>query len=354
MTDISQVRPIVKNLRARAIDGKSQLVFWDKPSGGHLVGYSSRIRSDDQQEPWKEVPARDIYWGNEYHAVRIPHGPTDPADVVVGIRAANVHRHSDPSPETHLAADYIVLIGFLGRDGEPRTSLAPKRPHFALVEEGDSTARENILDWATKPLEQVFHNHSLEEVRYLSGARRTRRSQRVCRAAQSADGWTRESCGLPHAANALLDRSMGQPDLTILTMTQRSSQEMHFEIEHATDDAPRWSRVLQQGEAARMEGVGDGRLFEPFGANSPGCWALATHVVAMHVSGSDRWLTGADDEIERAYVECWEGSMIGGHVYQNLQVGCYRDFRRGLVVHLESDDGEELKSWTLRAPAMSR
>ena len=321
-------------------------MFWDKPRGGLLVGYSRRIRRGNQRRSLGGYPARGHSLGRRVpRSAHLSMAAPDPADVVVGIRAANVHRHSDPSPETHLAADYMVLVGLLGRDGEPRTSLAPNRPHFELVPRQETVPPLERICWIGRRNRLSMSSTTTRSKRYY--IYRTPdalgRSQQFYRAAQTSAGWTRDSCSLPPAANPLLDRPMGCPDLTILTMTRRSSHEMHFEIEHSIDDAPRWSSALQQGEAAKMAGVGDGRLFELFGANSPGCWALATRLVAMHVSGSDRWLTGAGDDVQRAYVECWEGSMIGGHVYQDLQVGCYRDFRSGLVVHVESDDGERSK-----------
>ena len=359
--DVSEVRPVIRNLRARVIDGKRQLVFWDKPTGGLLVGYSIRVRVNGEQRDWCAEANRDVHWGETHHAVEVQVDGADPADVVVSVKAKNVHRHSSPVPETHLAADYRVEVGDRRHD-EPRKNLDPNRPQLFLrphdngatddLKHDDLQSSENLFDWAVGLGEYRLSNRTLEEIAFLCHGRKVSNTPRVSRIVTDADGVTGDVTVTSSPVNARLDRFEYEPDLHILTAVKWSSRSLKLPpLEHTPGDSPAWAADLQN--ALDRHGVGvEGRLVQPFGDDTPGCWGLATRVVAMHATGDAAWLRDRKDYASQAYSECWDGRVIAGHVYENIQAFCWRDFYNGVLVGLKLSDGTMPPVASFTSPSM--
>ena len=346
--DITKIRPRLSNLRARAIDDKRQMVFWDAPSGGTLVGYDIRVRVNGEQEDWTEVPLEMVSKSDSFHSTVITHGSIDPQEIVVSVRAVNEHRHSDPIPETHLAANYKWLMTDCRHD-EPRLDRAPNRPTLAMSDIDSEEFSENMLDWAKDHPTYSWWNTTLEEMLRFTGKRLSQSSGRLFRMTRGSGEETIETTDFPRPVNALLNGPMGEPDLFILTGTQRSSLEMAIRgLEVGPDEAPRWAESLER--AAKDEGYGRiaDREFFPFGNKTPGSWGLATRFVALHREECDSWLQGYENFVIKAFEECHGGKAVGGTVAGDLQVLCYTQGKAELVVHLESHDASELRSWTIR------
>lgn len=351
--DITKVRPRVVNLRARAIDDERQMIFWDAPIGGRLVGYDIRVRVSGKQEKWSKLPLDRVNKSDSYHSTVIVHGPIDPQEIVVSVRGVNEHRHSDPSPETHLASDYKWLMTDI-RHGEPRRNKDPKRPHLAMSNVDSSEFSENMLDWAVDHTYVTWWNITLEEMLHFTHKRLPQTSGRLFRLRGGTSREGSETTELPSPVNALLDGPMGEPDLFVLTATQRSSMEMSISVlEVEPDEAPRWAELLESAGDEKGYGRIADRQFLPFGRATPGSWGLATRFVALHRSGDKSWLEGYEEFAVKAIDECSGETVVGGTVLGNLQALCYSQGNSKLVVHLEAPDGSDLRSWTLRPNAQA-
>ena len=347
--DITKVRPVIRNLRARAIDGKHQLVFWNKPVGGRLLGYSIRLRVNGVQGDWCDVPNKRVHWGYTYHAVVVRVPDVDPAEVVVTVRAVNEYRHSSPAPETHLATDYRVVLGD-SRHSEPRLDRSPNRPHvFMSKEDDDMNLDENLLDWATEPAEYLFWNRTQEELALFCGHGKLRKTHRFNPIKLSADGQFRDLALNSNPVDARLEQFDCIPDMFILVTAKRSSYSFSFpSLEHSTDVVPAWAVDLREiGESPGFGKIRE-RLFHPFNYEAPGCWAIATRFTAAHRTKDSGWLTGYERYVLQAADECRDGSLVGGRVHRDLEGGCYLNDNGELVVHLESDTRAYVESWTIR------
>lgn len=348
--DITKIRPVIKNLRARAIDGKHQLIFWNKPVGGRLLGYSIRLRVNGVQDDWQDVPSEYVHWGYTYHAVVIQVPEVDPADVVVTVRAVNEYRHSSPAPETHLATDYRVVVGDKRHD-EPRLDRAPNRPHiFMSKDDNDPKRDENLFDWATEPAEFLFWNRTQEEVAFFSGRPRLRKALRFCPVKVDANGKFSDLVVRSHTVDARLERFDCVPDMFILVTSKGSPFSFSFpKLEHPTDDVPAWAVDLREMGADPEFGKIRERPFHPFDYDTPGCWAIATRFVAARRTNDPSWLTGYEQHVFQAASECRNGNLVGGRVHRDLDGGCYLNANGELVVHLESEKRAYVQSWTIRA-----
>lgn len=358
--DVSEVRPVIRNLRARAIDGKNQLVLWDKPTGGVLVGYDIRLCFGNAQEPWREVSDRDVHWGETHHAVIVHHGDADPSEVTVSVKAANLHRHSDPTPSTHLAADYKVVVGDRRQD-EPRKNLNPSRPHLIMLPreytKTDELTRaavkqmDNLFDWAREPAPWVFTNRTQEEIAFFCRGRKLRNTHQVSRLRTDADGTTHDVPITSPPVNARIDQFEFEPDLYVLTTVRGSFASLSLShLEYSTDDVPDWAKEMQA--IGTNDGVDQevGRVSHPFDENTPGCWAIATYVVRAYVTGDTTWVTKCREHLLQASDECWDGRVVHGAVYRGIDVRCWRDFRHDLRVGLKSEDGGILGVYTISSP----
>ncbi len=357
--DITKVRPVIRNLRARAIDGKRQLVLWDKPTGGVLVGYDIRLCVGDDQGAWREVANRDVYWGETHHAVTVTHGNADPFNVTVSVKAKNLHRHSDPTPSTHLAANYKVVIGDR-RHEEPRKNLGPDRPHLIMLPQEYTETDElthaavkqmdNLFNWAAEPASQVFTNRTQEEIAFLCRGRKLRNTRRTSRLLTDADGTTRDVPIASPPVDARIDQFDFNPDINILTSVQGSFTSTDFGIlEYSADDVPNWAQEMHEigtNDEADQEA---GRVRHWFNENTPGCWAIATYVVAAFVTGDTTWIAKCCEHLLQASHECWDGRVVRGQVYRGISVLCWQE-HRNLRVGLESEDGSVLGVFTLKLP----
>lgn len=349
--DITKVRPRVVNLRARAIDDERQMIFWDAPIGGKLVGYDIRVRVCGEQGKWSELPLDWVSKSDSYHSTVLVHGPIDPQEIVVSVRGVNEHRHSDPSPETHLASNYKWLMTDI-RHGEPRKNKDPKRPHLAISKVNSGEFSENMLDWAVDHTHMTWWNITMEEMLHFTHKRLPHTSGRLFRLRGGTNREASETSELPSPVNALLDGPMGEPDLFVLTATVRSSMEMCIGVlEVEPDEAPRWADLLESAGDETGHGRIADRRFLPFGHATPGSWGLATRFVARHRSGDESWLKGFEEFAVKAFDECRGETAVGGTVLGDLQALCYLQGDSELVVHLESRDGRDLRSWTLRPHA---
>ena len=359
--DITKVRPVIKNLRARAIDGKRQLVLWDKPTGGVLVGYDLRLRvSGGDQGAWCEVPNRNVYWGETHHAAIVSHDDVDPSDVTVSVRAANLHRHSALMPSTHLAADYKVIVGD-SRIDEPRKNLGPNRPRLIMLpreytetDELTSAAvkqMDNLFDWAREPAPWVFTNRTQEEIAFFCRGRKLRNTHQASRVLTDADGTTHDVPITSSPVDARIDQFDFEPDLDILTTVRGSFKSLSLRgLEYSTDNVPNWAEEMREIGANTEVDQETGRVSHPFDESTPGCWAIATHVVAAYVTRNSTWITKCREYLLQASHECWDGRVVHGQVYRGLSVCCWRDFRHNLLVGIESKDGDILGKFTLESP----
>ena len=358
--DITKVRPVIRNLRARAIDGKRQLVLWDKPAGGVLVGYDIRLRVSGDQGAWREVPNRDVHWGKTHHSVIVPHGNADPSDVTVSVKAKNLHRHSDPTPSTHLAADYKVIVGDKRHD-EPRKNLGPNRPRLIMLprehtetDELTSAAvkqMDNLFDWAREPAPWVFTNRTQEEIAFFCRGRKLRNTHQPSRLRTDADGTIHDVPITSPPVDARIDQFDFEPDLYILTLVRGSFMSIRLRhLEYSPDDTPNWAKEMQEiGVNAEVDQEA-GRVSHPFDENMPGCWAIATHVVAAYVTGDQTWIAKCREYLLQASHECWDGRVVHGQVYNGISVHCCRDFRHNLLVGLKSEDDSILGVFTIGSP----
>lgn len=346
--DITKVRPRVMNLRARAMDDERQMIFWDAPIGGKLVGYDIRVRVSGKQEEWRELPLEWVNKSDSYHSTVVVHGLIDPQEIVVSVRGVNEHRHSDPSPETHLASNYRWLMTDICH-GEPRKNKAPNRPHLAMSRVDSEEFSENMLDWAVDHTYMTWWNITLEEMLRFTHKRLPHTLRRLSRLGRAPDGEVIETTDLPSPVNALLSGPMGQPDLFVLTATQRSSMEMAIGIlEVEPDEAPQWAEFLESIGDEEGYGRVAGQEYVPFGHKTPGSWGLSTRFVALYRSEDESWLEGYEDFAVRAIEECNGERAVGGTVLGDMQALCYSQGDSELVVHLESRDGSDLRSWTIR------
>ena len=357
--DITKVRPVIRNLRARAIDGKHQLVFWNKPVGGRLLGYSIRLRVNGVQDDWCDVPNEHVRWGYTYHAVVVRVPDVDPAEVVVTVRAVNEYRHSSPTPETHLAADYKVVVGDR-RHEEPRKNRGPRRPHLIMLPqeytETDELTHvavkqmENLFDWALDPALWVFTNRTQEEIAFLCRGRKLRNTRRASRLLTDADGTTRDVPIASPPVDARIDQFDFNPDINILTSVQGSFAHSSLErLEYSTDDVPNWAKEMQQLSASDDDQEA-GRTWHSFDENTPGCWAIATHVVAAFVTKDTTWITKCGEHLLQASHECWDGRVVHGQVYKGMFVRCCRDFHHNLLMEVRSEAGGTLGVVTFNSP----
>ena len=348
---IERVRPEIRSLRARVIDEKSQLLIWDKPVGGRLVAYSIRFRVNGVRDDWREVRNEDVYRGDAYHALKILVPDADPADVVVSVRAMNEHRHSDPVPETHLAADYKVIVGDKRHD-EPRHNRSLRKPHLLMSHDGRVNLDENLMDWATTRVEWMFWNYTLEEVLYFGRSNGNARTFEVRRVLTDSNGELSEVAVPANAAATRIDRVEYEPDFFILTSTRGSFFSINdLILEHSEDDLPDWSRSLQKlnPDGGFIKHLG--RTFHWFTNDTPGCWQTAARVVAMHETGCQEWMAGGQHDAVRALHECGTDQVIGGTVRGDSFVGCYATDRGELKVRLEWNDERDTKVFTLRLGA---
>ena len=358
--DITQVRPVIRNLRARAIDGKRQLVLWDKPTGGVLVGYDIRLCVGDDQGAWREVSNRDVHWGETHHAVTVTHGRADPFDVTVSVRAKNLHRHSDPMPSTHLATNYKVVVGDR-RHEEPRKNRGPSRPYLIMLPQEYTETDEltyaavkqmdNLSDWAVEPFAQVFTNRTQEEIAFLCRGRKLRNTRRATRLLIDADGTTRDVPIASPPVDARIDQFDFNPDLNILTSVQGSFTVTDFgPLEYSTDDVPNWAKEMEEIGTNDEADRETGRVSHPFDENAPGCWAVATCVVAAFVTGDTTWIAKCREHLLQASHECWDGRVVHGQVYREMSVRCWRDFRHNLLVEVRSEAGGTFGVVTFDSP----
>ena len=290
-------------------------------------------------------------WVNEsdsYHSTVVVHGPIDPQEIVVSIRAVNEHRHSDPSPETHLAASYKWIMTDVRHD-EPRKNKAPNRPSLAMSNVDSDEFSENMLDWAVGHTHMTWWNITLEEMLGFTHRRLTHNVGRLFRLLEGSNREMIETTDLPSPVNALLSAPMGEPDFFILTATQRSSMEMGIgTLEVEPGESPHWVQLLEDtGDEGGYGRIAD-REYVPFGHMTPGSWGLATRFVAMHKSDDEAWLEGYEAFVAKAFEECSGDRAVGGTVKGDLQALCYWSGEAALVVHLESRDGSDLRSWTIR------
>lgn len=351
--DITKVRPIIRNLRARVIDEKRQLVFWNKPVGGRLLGYSIRLRVNGVQGDWQDIPNEGVHWGYTYHAVGVPVPDVDPAKVVVTVRAVNEYRHSSPAPETHLATDYRVVVGD-SRHSEPRLDRSPNRPHIFMSKGDDMRLDENLFDWATEPAEWLFWNRTQEELTFFCGQGKLRKTHQFNPIKLGTDG---EICDLALNSNpvdARLERFDCIPDMFILVATKGSPYSYLFpNLEHPADVVPAWAVDLRQiGEDPEFGKILE-RSFRSFGYDTPGCWAILARFVAAHRTGNLGWLTGCERYVFQAANECRNDNLVGGRVHRDLEGACYLNDNGELVVHLESDTRAYVESWTIRSQRQS-
>ena len=347
--DITKVRPVIRNLRARVIDEEYQLVFWNKPVGGRLLGYSIRLRVNGVQGDWWDVPSEHVHWGYTYHAVVVKVPDVDPGDVVVTVRAVNEYRHSSPAPETHLATDYRVIVGD-GRHDEPRLDRSPNRPHIFMSKNDDDMARdENLFDWATEPAEFLFWNRTQEELAFFVGRRKLRKTLRVCPIKVGVNGEVSDLAIRSPTVHACLERFDCVPDMFILVTAKSSPFSLFFSgLEHPTDDVPTWAVDLRKiGEDPDFGKVREW-TFRPFNYDTPGCWAIATRFVAAYRTDDPSWLTGYEQHVFQAVSECRNGNLVGGRIHRDLDGGCYLNANGELVVHLESEKRAYVQSWTIR------
>ena len=361
--DITEVRPAIKNLRARAIDGKSQMLIWDKPVGGLLIGYSIRFRIDGEQGEWQDILRSDVHWGDTHHAAVVPMPSADPGEVVVGVRAVNLHRHSSPAPETHLAADYKVLLGD-NRHQEPRLNQAPNRPYLFMTSKleqesprlsaDDLKRRENLFEWATQPAEWLFTNRTQEEIAFFCNRRGARRTLRPRRAVVGLADSVSDTPIAHDAVDAQIGCFDYEPDLLILTTVRGSFTSLSLPgLEHPVDQIPEWARDLQQIGPDLNVHRPTGRTFQPFDQNVPGCWGVATRVVAACETNDRTWFAQCDDHILQACGECWDGRIVGGYIRAGVSAFCFRDFNHGLVVQVEYRDGRPKRSCTFTSPHLA-
>lgn len=357
--DITKVRPVIRNLRARAIDGKRQLVLWDKPTGGVLVGYDIRLCVGDDQGAWREVSNRDVHWGETHHAVTVTHGDTDPFDVTVSVKAKNLHRHSDPTPSTHLATNYKVVVGDR-RHEEPRKNRGPRRPHLIMLpqeytetDELTHTAMkqmENLFDWAGEPAPWVFTNRTREEIAFFCRGRKLRNTHQASRLLTDADGTTHDVPITSPPVDAHLDQFDFEPDLYILTSVQGSFTSFTMRrLQYSPADVPNWAKEMQEIGTNDEFSPGIGRVSHLFDENAPGCWAIATYVVAAFVTGDTTWIAKCREHLLQASHECWDGRVVHGQVYRGISALCWQE-HRNLRVGLETEDGDILGVFTLKLP----
>lgn len=358
--DITEVRPVIRNLRARAIDGKRQLVLWDKPTGGVLVGYDIRLCVGGDQGAWREVSNRDVYWGETHHALTITHGNADPFDVIVSVRAKNLHRHSDPMPSTHLAANYKVVVGDR-RHEEPRKNLGPSRPHLTMLPQeytatdelthADVKQMDNLFDWAREPAPWIFTNRTREEIAFFCRGRKLRNTHQASRLLTDADGTTHDVPITSAPVDARIDQFDFEPDLYILTSVQGSFTSFTMKrLEYPAADVPSWAKEMQEIGANDEYDQEAGRVSHPFDESVPGCWVIATYVVAAFVTDDRTWIAKCREHLLQASRECWDGRVVHGQVYKGISVHCWRDFRHNLLVGLRSEGGDILGLFTLNSP----
>lgn len=346
--DITKVRPVIRNLRARAVDGQHQLVFWNKPTGGRLLGYSIRLRVSGVQDDWWDVPNEHVHWGYTYHAVKVQVPDVDPADVVVTVRAVNEYRHSSPAPETHLAADYRVVVGDR-RHSEPRLDRSPKRPHIFMSAGNDMKSDENLFDWATEPAEFLFWNRTQEEMAFFCGRPKLRKALRFFPIKVGGNSEASDLAVRSRTVDARLERFDCVPDMFILVTAKGTPYSLSFPcLEHPTDNVPAWAVDLRGiGEDPGFGKIHE-RPFHPFDYDTPGCWAIATRFVAARRTNDPSWLTGYEQHVFQAANECRNGNLVGGRVHRDLNGGCYLNTNGELVVHLESEKRAYVQSWTIR------
>lgn len=254
-------------------------------------------------------------------------------------------------PETHLAADYRVEVGDR-RHAEPRANRDPNKPHLFMMphesEETDELSHddlkryENLLDWTVKPGEFLLSNRTQEEISLFCRKGQLYHTYRAIRVTTDADGNTRDVPVTSRPVNACLDQFEYDPDIYLLTTVRCSSRSLKLQLtQPLTGNIPTWVTDFQDAVARYGQGV-EGRIFQPFDETTPGCWAVATHVVAAHETGNKMWAAKAQEHMLQAAEECWDGRIVGGLVYRGISAFCWRDFQHRLIVALESADHKPL------------